>query len=186
MAKAAAVTEPGGAGAAPVRIRDAAEADLPTLVGYMAKLALHVSGEPPQTLKKSERERLHQALRGALSDSQKRVLVATTPRGRRIGMGTISIWRNPGIWEQAGDVEDLNGVIDDVWVEPDYRGRGVFQALLRELLAFAEQRGVDELMLEYSASNAEATAVWARLGFKPTGIRAAAFTSAVRAKLGQG
>lgn len=39
--------------------------DLPELVDFLAKLALHVSGEPPQKLKKREVTRLKAALRNA-------------------------------------------------------------------------------------------------------------------------
>jgi ribosomal protein S18 acetylase RimI-like enzyme len=61
----------------------------------------------------------------------------------------------------------------------------VFRALLRELVAFAEAHHAHELILEYSASNRQARAAWTKMGFKTTGVRAAAFTSTVRAALEQ-
>jgi hypothetical protein len=50
-------------------------------------------------------------------------------------------------------------------------------------VTFAEQHHASELILEYSASNKEAKAAWTKLGFKPTGVRAAAFTSVVKQAL---
>ncbi|MDX1635455.1 MAG: GNAT family N-acetyltransferase [Marinobacter sp.] len=164
-------------------IREAVDEDLPVLVEFLAKLALHVSGAPPQSLEESERQRLLGVLRSSLTDPNKQLLVAEVPQAGLVGMGYIYVMRNQGIWEQTRHVEYRSGIIDDVWVEPEFRKRGIFPDLLRRLVAFAESRGAYELILEYSASNKEAKAVWTRLGFKTVGVRAAAFTSAVQEAL---
>lgn len=156
------------------------QADLPVLVDFLAKLALHVEGEPADTLKKEERNRLMAVLRSSLSDPDKLIVVAEATNARLVGMGYLYAWRNEDIWEQAGEVELKSGLIDDVWVEPDFRKLGVFSAIIRELVAFAESHHIDELILEYAVSNKEAAAIWTKLGFKPTGIRAAAFTTVVQ------
>jgi ribosomal protein S18 acetylase RimI-like enzyme len=161
-------------------IRQARKADLSVLVDFLVKLAVHVAGGTPQTLKKTERKRLRDLLTSALVDENKLVIVAEVPDNGLVGMGYIYIWRSQGIWEQLGDVEFKSGVIDDIWVEPDYRKLGIFHAMLDELVSFAEDRRVHELILEYSLSNKEAEATWSKLGFKPTGVRAAAFTATVR------
>lgn len=164
-------------------IREAEPGDLSVLVGFLARLALHVAGGTPRKLKKHERKKLRDLLASALEDENKKIVVADVPGAGLVGMGYIYIWRSQGIWEQAEDVEFRSGIIDDVWVEPDYRKLGVFSAMLRELVTFAESRGAGELILEYSISNREAEAIWSRLGFKTTGVRAAAFTSTVRNEL---
>ena len=162
-------------------IRKAVQADLPVLVNFLAKLALHVAGEPPHsTLKKAERSRLMAVLDSSLADPNKLLIVAETSHAQLVGMGYLYVWRHQGIWEQAGEVELNSGIIDDVWVEPDFRKLGIFSAILKELVAFAESHDIDELVLEYAVSNKEAAATWTKLGFKPTGIRAAAFTHVVR------
>ena len=161
-------------------IREAGNDDLPVLVEFMTKLALHVAGSPPQALKESESERLTNALRATLKSPDKRIVVAEVPDMGLVGMGDISVWSSQGIWEQAYEVEYRSAIIDDVWVEPDYRNIGIFKALLRELVAFADSRGAQELILEYSATNKEAKVAWTKLGFKPTGVRAAAFTHHVK------
>ncbi|MGM0631756.1 MAG: N-acetyltransferase family protein [Pseudomonadota bacterium] len=161
-------------------IRRAEPDDIAELVGFLVKLALHVSGSAPQKLRKKEREKLTDLLSSALKDDDKRVVVAEAPGAGLVGMGYIYIWRSQGIWEQAGEQEFKSGFIDDVWVEPEFRKLGIFSAMLRELVTFAEERGAGELVLEYSVSNREAEATWSRLGFKTTGVRAAAFTTSVR------
>ncbi|MDX1572909.1 MAG: GNAT family N-acetyltransferase [Methylophaga sp.] len=167
-------------------IRNAVEADLPVLVDFLAKLALHVAGAPPLKLKKNERSRLMQVLRTSLSDPAKLIIVAATSDDNLIGMGYLYVVKHQGIWEQAEETEAKSAFIDDVWVEPDFRNQGIFSALIRELIKFAESHDVHELILEYAVSNKEAEAVWTRLGFKLTGVRAAAFTKTVQAALAKG
>lgn len=164
-------------------IRQAVEADLTVLVEFLAKLALHVSGAPPQSLKENERDRLIDVLRSSLTDHNKQLVVAEVPGVGLVGMGYIYVLRSQGIWEQTSHVEYRSAVIDDVWVEPEFRKLGIFPDLLRKLVLFAESCGAYELILEYSASNREARAAWSRLGFKTVGVRAAAFTSTVQEAL---
>ena len=164
-------------------IREAREEDLPEMVEFLAKLALHVAGAPPHDLKECEHKRLLRTLHSSLDDPNKRLLVAESTNAGLVGMGYVYIWRSQGIWQQSGEEEFKSGFIDDVWVEPEFRKLGIFKALLRDLVAFAEQHHASELVLEYSASNKEARAAWTRLGFKTTGIRAAAFTSVVKQAL---
>lgn len=166
-------------------IRRARKADLPVLVDFMVKLAVHVEGGTPRTLKRSEKKKLRDLLTSALKDDNKLIVVAQTSDNELVGMGDIHIWRSQGIWEQMGDVEFKSGIIDDIWVEPEYRKLGVFRAMLRELVAFAEDHAVHELILEYSLANREAEATWSKLGFKPTGVRAAAFTATVSKTLSE-
>lgn len=166
-----------------VEIRKARKADFPVLVDFLTKLALHVAGSPPLPLKKAEQKHLQDNLAAALVDDDKLLVVADCPGLGVVGMAYIYIWRSQGIWEQAGVQELKSAVIDDTWVEPDYRQMGVFSALLSELVAFAESRGAQELMLEYAATNKEARVTWRRLGFKTTGVRAEAFTTTVKEKL---
>lgn len=168
-----------------LKIREARKADFPVLVDFLIKLALHVAKSPPQPLKKEARKRLQDNLAGALVDDDKLVVVADLPESGVVGMGDIRILRSHGIWEKDGEQEFKSALIDDCWVEPGYRHLGIFSALLGELIAFAESRDVHELTLEYAASNKEAEAMWKLLGFKTTGVHAAAFTTTVKEKLAQ-
>ncbi|KMQ74144.1 GNAT family N-acetyltransferase [Marinobacter subterrani] len=164
-------------------IREGREQDLPLLVEFLVKLALHVSGGEPKDLRESEHKRLLKALSSSLKDEDKHLVVADSSEAGLVGMGYVYVWSTQGIWAQTEPVEFRSGMIDDVWVEPEFRHRGIFKALLRDLVAFAESHNVSELILEYSATNKEAEAAWTKLGFRPTGIRAAAFTSNVKQAL---
>ena len=165
------------------QIREAVEDDLTILVKFLAKLALHVSGAQPQNLKEDEHERLIAVLRSSITDDNKRLLVADVAGQGPVGMGYVYLFHSQGIWEQTSHQELKSGIIDDVWIEPEFRKMGIFQDLLRELVEFAHTRNASDLLVEYSASNKEAAAAWTRLGFNTVGVRAAAWTSSVQAAL---
>lgn len=164
-------------------IREANRDDIPVLVGFLVDLGLHVSGAKRQTLTRAAEERLSHFLLDYIDDPHKLMLVACTRRKRVVGMGNIQIWHSPNLWEEAEDLDLRSGFIDDLWIEPKYRKRGIMARILDELIAFAEQRNIGELVLEYSLTNKEAAAAWEKLGFRPTGVRASAYTASVRKKL---
>lgn len=164
-------------------IREATGEDLPVLVDFLRKLTLHVTGGPALELKESEYNRLLEVLQAALASPDKCIVVADQPGIGLVGMGDVTIWSSQSIWEQATVAEYRSAIIDDIWVEPEFRKAGIFKALLRSLVDFADEKGAYDLLLEYSSSNKEAKSAWTRLGFKTTGIRAAAFTHKVKEAL---
>ena len=56
--------------------------------------------------------------------------------------------------------------IQTIAVDPDYRGRGIARDLLTRLLATADGSGCSEVLLEVSADNAAAIALYASEGFE--------------------
>uniref|UniRef100_UPI004056BC8C ribosomal protein S18-alanine N-acetyltransferase n=1 Tax=Acetatifactor sp. TaxID=1872090 RepID=UPI004056BC8C len=63
------------------------------------------------------------------------------------------------------------GNIDNVVVAEAFRGRGIAQMLLRELITLGEAEGVEAFTLEVRVSNAPAIHVYEKLGFVSEGIR---------------
>lgn len=63
------------------------------------------------------------------------------------------------------------GTIDNVVVAAAWRGRGIAQQMLKELLARGEAMGVKAFTLEVRVSNAAAIHVYEKLGFRSEGIR---------------
>lgn len=63
------------------------------------------------------------------------------------------------------------GNIDNVVVAPAFRGRGVAQRMLQELLSIGEADGVEAFTLEVRVGNAPAIHVYEKLGFVSEGIR---------------
>lgn len=63
------------------------------------------------------------------------------------------------------------GNIDNVVVAEPFRGHGVAQKLMQELLAQGEAQGVEAFTLEVRVSNAPAIHVYEKMGFVSEGIR---------------
>lgn len=63
------------------------------------------------------------------------------------------------------------GNIDNVVVAEPFRGQGIAQKLLKELIELGESEGVEAFTLEVRVSNAPAIRVYEKLGFVSEGIR---------------
>ena len=71
-------------------------------------------------------------------------------------------------------VPNKSGRIDDVWIETNYRRKGLGTKLVLELLDFFKLNDVVAIILEYTKGNVEAEAIWERFGFEPVLITATA------------
>ncbi|HEX9903527.1 MAG TPA: GNAT family N-acetyltransferase [Propylenella sp.] len=58
-------------------------------------------------------------------------------------------------------------VLDDLWVEPAQRGRGLGGFLLREVCRDLREAGFSAVVLEADPADPRAAAFYARVGFKP-------------------
>jgi len=63
------------------------------------------------------------------------------------------------------------GNIDNVVVAESFRGRGIAQMLMKELIALGEKEGVEAFTLEVRVSNKAAIRVYEKAGFVSEGIR---------------
>ena len=68
------------------------------------------------------------------------------------------------------------GQITNIAVLPDYRRRGMGDALIKSLLRYAKEERLDTVTLEVRASNAAAIALYRRNGFSEVGRRKAFYT----------
>ena len=85
-------------------------------------------------------------------------LTATDDGGRLMGYAGAHL---------AADEADINNVA----TAPEFRRRGVAEALLRRILELAEARGARHFYLEVRQSNLAARALYEKLGFRPLGLR---------------
>jgi len=130
---------------APYRIRPAVLADAPALVAIERRCF----GDPWS----------EGSFRDALTSAWNFVLVAQAARGV---VGYL-VGR-----EAAGTGEVLN-----LAVSPEFRRRGVGEALLSAGLAVFRRSRMEEVFLEVRESNTSARALYARHGFRPVGQRSA-------------
>jgi len=61
----------------------------------------------------------------------------------------------------------LSGYVDDLFVRPSFRRRGVARALLDELLEDCRARGCRSVQVEVASANAAALGVYAKFGLVP-------------------
>jgi len=78
---------------------------------------------------------------------------------RAVGSGCLMLL--PAL-PRIGQAVPLDGRVRNVYVDPDYRRRGIALALMREALAEAERRRVDRLVL---GTSDQGRALYERLGF---------------------
>jgi GNAT superfamily N-acetyltransferase len=76
-------------------------------------------------------------------------------------VGTATLMLVPNL-PRLGIAPGPDARVRNVYVEPAYRGRGIAQAMLREILAEAKELGVDRLTLGASELG---RGVYAKLGF---------------------
>jgi len=60
-------------------------------------------------------------------------------------------------------------IIQDLYVDPAFRRRGIGRALVAELLEEARALRVERVDLEVFSSNEAARRFWQHMGFRPTG-----------------
>ena len=168
-----------------ITVREAEEADVPRLVRLVVKLDAHVSGADAEALELTPkgRRQIARRLRGYITDPAKLLLVGEAPGAGLVAMGDIALWYYEDIWRNPDRQSMTAAYIDDLWVEEEYRSSGVGKAIVERLVEFAAENDIQELTLEYSATNEEASATWERLGFRTTGVRAAATVAEVRRRL---
>jgi ribosomal protein S18 acetylase RimI-like enzyme len=60
--------------------------------------------------------------------------------------------------------------VDDVFVEPAYRNRGMGRALLQSVRKWAQERGADGISLQVAAANARGRKFYEDLGFREISV----------------
>jgi ribosomal protein S18 acetylase RimI-like enzyme len=89
-----------------------------------------------------------------------------------IGFITGSIVQRPPVILPHRD-----GLVDNAYVRPDWRSRGIGTRLCELLLEWFELQGVEEVRIHYQVSNRDAAAFWEKMGFKPWSMEAHCFLS---------
>jgi len=98
------------------------------------------------------------------------ILVVAEAEGSLVGLGVGEVSR-PSSWSDERALDVAN-----VYVDPAHRRQGIGRAIVAELVAFANGRGLGRLVLRVFAPNHEAAAFWRKLGFEPRLIQFTART----------
>lgn len=71
-----------------------------------------------------------------------------------------------GYTDQVGE-----GYVNNVVIDPDYRGKGYSKMLMQAVIDDAKEHGIEDLTLEVRVSNEPAVRLYESLGFESAGIR---------------
>ena len=169
----------GNRAVAPFTIRRAGPGDAQDLARLHLRLQAHVEASSPLVWGMSEAraESLPAFYVQSIKDPSAIVLMACGDEGRALGFATGALL------DHAEMRPGRSGTINSVWVEPQDRRRGICRALVSGLLEAFKAGAIDDLHLRYAVGNAEAEAVWRRLGFAPVLVTAVARRDEVEARL---
>jgi ribosomal protein S18 acetylase RimI-like enzyme len=145
-------------------IRSATERDINRVVAMRLRLQEHMITINRNLWQMSEKSiaTLPSFYRSTLEDKRCHLVVVEDKKsGIILGMGLGRIC------EHDEHVPNESGKIDDIWVEPNYRKKGLCKMILSELKVFFESKGIDVAVLDFVNGNFEAETVWKRFGFQP-------------------
>lgn len=113
-------------------IRTATHADVPGLVGGLVALLGEIGGSPAPA------EQLEAAARALIDDPGAGLVLVAECEGKIVGVLGAS-------WQSAIRIPGRYGLIQELWVAPDYRYLEIGTHLLGELAALAREHGVERL-----------------------------------------
>lgn len=148
------------------RVREARPEDMDRVLALRAMLQRHVEASNPGIWRITPSERHREQLTAWMADNDSRVLVATDPADRVIGVivGHVEC--------REDRTPKITGYLMVACVEPDCRRESVGRMLVQALCAFFVEREVEDVHLSYVIGNREAEAFWTGLGFVPRIVRA--------------
>ena len=159
-----------------VRVRTATLDDveaLVSLVGEMRELGA-VRGRPV-TRRGADGARAH--CERLLADDRHRVVVAVDEDGTAIGAAVL------GTDTVGGLLDPPSVYVSHLLVGPEHRKRGAGRALVAAAAAYAEELGVESVVVGVSPTGRDANRFFARLGFAPLVMRRIAPVAALRRAL---
>jgi GNAT superfamily N-acetyltransferase len=131
------------------------------------------SQPPSDTLPASHRERY----RRLLADPERHVLLAEADDGVALGMGVVAV-------DRTGQLLDIPAArLSHLVVDRRHRRKGAGRALIGAAAAFAEQQGIEHVVVGVSPASREGNRFLARLGFMPVLVRRVATVQVLRRHL---
>ena len=142
-------------------IREATTSDVPILLRHRRLMWWDMGQRDESALDRMERAAT-EYFSQAVPQGSYRGFLAVDSSGKVLGGGGIVISPWPGL---LGQLQPKRAMILNLYVEREYRRRGIAEALMREMIAWCRDDGFSSVALHASE---EGRALYERLGFKPT------------------
>ena len=143
-------------------VREAGADDVQEVASAVESLLVELGGRRP------ERSELEAEVRALLGDPEGGSVLIAEAGGRIVGVLSAS-------WQRAIHVPGVYATIQDLWVDEDWRSRGVGAELVEAIASQARARGVSRLEVglprETFAAIASTESFYRRNGFEPLGPR---------------
>jgi ribosomal protein S18 acetylase RimI-like enzyme len=163
-------------------VRPATVDDLPALLSFGEELRdqlLKPADGRTRTAPPAARAMLEQRYREALADPYRHLFVVTGQDAEPLGMALFTV-------APSNALLDLPAVhVSHAVVADRHKRRGAGKALVTAAASFAEQRGLEQLVVSVHPGSRDANRFFARLGFAPLAVRRVAPVAMVRRRLAQ-
>jgi GNAT superfamily N-acetyltransferase len=169
-----------------LHVRAATTADLPALLAFGEELrdqviapASEVGGRSRGGVPATARADLEHRYVEALEDPSRELVVVCDEADQPLGMALLTVAPTNALLDIPA-VHMSHAVVGD-----RHKRRGAGRALVAAATAYAEQRGIDQLVVSVHPGSRDANRFFARLGFAPLAVRRTAPVAAVRRRLAQ-
>lgn len=167
-------------GPACVRVRPATVADLPALLAFDAELReqlLPVAENKRARTQLMTQTALETRYLEALADPDRHLVLAIGDGEEPLGMALFSV-------APANALLDIPALhVSHAVVADRHKRRGAGKALVAAAAGFAEERGLEQVIVSVHPGSRDANRFFARLGFAPLAVRRVAPTAVVRRRL---
>lgn len=167
-----------------VRVRPATLADLPALLAFGEELRDRLLPAPESKRSRATpvvaRSGLEARYAEALGDPDRQVVVAVGEEDAPLGMALFTI-------APANALLDLPALhVTHTVVADRHKRRGAGKALVGAAAAYAEEKGLEQVVVSVNPGSREANRFFARLGFAPLAVRRVAPVAVIRRRLQAG
>jgi ribosomal protein S18 acetylase RimI-like enzyme len=164
-----------------VRVRPATEQDIPAMLAFADELREQhgpsVDRKRVRATPAANRAGLTARYTEALEDPNRHLVVAVADDDVPLGMALFSV-------APANALLDTPALhVSHAIVAERNKRRGAGKALVAAAATFAEERGLDQVVVSVHPASRDANRFFARLGFAPLAVRRVAPTAVVRRRL---
>jgi len=167
-----------------VRVRPATAEDLPALLAFgeelREQLGPAVDGKRIRVIPTGNRNGLEARYREALADPDRHLVLAVSEDDAPLAMALFSVAPANALLDTPA-LHVTHAVVAD-----RHKRRGAGKALVAAAAAFADERGLEQVVVSVHPGSRDANRFFARLGFAPLAVRRVAPTAVVRRRLHAG